>query len=323
MKELVQQVNSLEKDVEKLKSLQDSGGGGTVTAVTASSPLASSGGTTPDISLNNSGVGAGIYTNATVQVSNKGLVTAAASGTAPVTSVGATAPVTSTGGTTPNIGISITPANPGGAVALQAAYPGTQQTSANVNVDGSINAGTTYYKGGVEWMGSGTSFPGSPATNQRYFRTDRGIEYYYDGTRWLSTQLFDLTLAIRSAAALSGNGTFNVPVNPKHTINGIWVEGITGAFVPVTVAQSTSNFFTLTCTIYTSGNLTATSLTLTGTTDTKTFTVTGPWYEMDVGVTSVTAALSSGPFLFQAFLASTGSPGTYFFAAVMQYRLIG
>lgn len=28
-------------------------------------------------------------------------------------------------------------------------------------------------------------------TNQRYFRTDQGIEYYFDGTRWLSLQLFE------------------------------------------------------------------------------------------------------------------------------------
>lgn len=320
MKELVQQVNSLEKDVEKLKSLQDGGGGGgTVTGVTASAPLASSGGTAPNISLNNSSVTPGTYTNATVIVDAKGIVQGAGSGTSPVTSVGATAPVTSTGGTTPNIGISITPANPGGAVALQATYPGTQQTG-NENLSGSINAGTTYYKAGVEWMGSGTSFPGSPATNQRYFRTDLGFEYYYDGTRWLSVQLFDLTLAIRTAAALSGAVDFNVPVNRKHSLGGIWVDSIEGAFVPASVAQSTSNFYTLTCSIYTSGSLSATSLTLTGTTTTKTFTSIGPWYEMAVDIGQ---ALTTGPFLFQAHMAPTGSPGTYYFAAVVSYRLIG
>lgn len=36
---------------------------------------------------------------------------------------------------------------------------------------------------------TGTSFPGSPSTNDLCYRSDRAIEYYYDGTRWLSTQI--------------------------------------------------------------------------------------------------------------------------------------
>ena len=43
----------------------------------------------------------GSFTNATLTVNGKGLITAASSGTAPVTSVTATSPVASTGGTTP------------------------------------------------------------------------------------------------------------------------------------------------------------------------------------------------------------------------------
>lgn len=114
--------------------------------------------------------------------------------TTPVTSVGVTAPITTTGGTTPTIGISATTTNDGGTVIKQASFPGTQQTG-NINVSGTINAGTTYDKAGVEWLGEGTSFPGSPTTNQRYFRTDRGIEYYYDGTRWLTTQTRTIAFA--------------------------------------------------------------------------------------------------------------------------------
>jgi hypothetical protein len=47
----------------------------------------------------------GSFTNATLTVNGKGLITAASSGTAPVTSVTATSPVASTGGVTPDISI--------------------------------------------------------------------------------------------------------------------------------------------------------------------------------------------------------------------------
>lgn len=39
-------------------------------------------------------------------------------------------------------------------------------------------------------VSGGSSFPSTPATNRRFFRNDRGIEYFYNGTRWLSTKLF-------------------------------------------------------------------------------------------------------------------------------------
>jgi hypothetical protein len=37
----------------------------------------------------------------------------------------------------------------------------------------------------VSASGSGTSFPSAPITNQRFYRTDHGMGYYWDGTRWL------------------------------------------------------------------------------------------------------------------------------------------
>ena len=75
-----------------------------VTAVTASSPLTSSGGLTPNITHDASGVVAAAYTFANVTVDAKGHITVASSGT-PVTSVTASAPLSSSGGQTPDISL--------------------------------------------------------------------------------------------------------------------------------------------------------------------------------------------------------------------------
>jgi hypothetical protein len=46
--------------------------------------------------------------------------------------------------------------------------------------------------GGIAFTGSGTSFPGSPATNDHFYRTNirGGMMFFWDGTYWLSEQQF-------------------------------------------------------------------------------------------------------------------------------------
>lgn len=47
--------------------------------------------------------------------------------------------------------------------------------------------------GGGGGFPEGDSFPGSPATGQKFYRTDLNMLFYYDGTLWLTVQEFSLS----------------------------------------------------------------------------------------------------------------------------------
>lgn len=72
---------------------------------------------------------------------------------------------------------------------------------------------------------SGTSFPGSPTTGQRWFRTDLGMEFFYDGTRWLCSCPHELFIPFRVTDnyAATTPDAWRVGV-PYLTTSGIYIE---------------------------------------------------------------------------------------------------
>ena len=77
------------------------------------------------------------------------------------------------------------------------ASDGTTLSPATFNIPGGIG------------FSAATAFPGSPSTNQVCRRTDLGMEFYFDGTRWLSSESFELPLGRESTATFPLSATAN------------------------------------------------------------------------------------------------------------------
>lgn len=69
---------------------------------------------------------------------------------------------------------------------------------------------------------SGAAFPTAPVTGQRFYRTDRNIEYFWDGVRWLSTQLHNMDIAIEGGNTFLGARTAGLPY-PSKGISGVYL----------------------------------------------------------------------------------------------------
>lgn len=55
---------------------------------------------------------------------------------------------------------------------------------------------------------AGTAFPLAPVTGDRYFRTDKGQEFFWNGTRWLSTAVYEMAMPAVFDKSASWTDTF-------------------------------------------------------------------------------------------------------------------
>jgi len=128
----------------------------------------------------------GSFTNATLTVNGKGLITAASSGTAPVTSVTATSPVASTGGATPDISM------PAATTSVSGYLTSTDWTTFNNKGSGTVTSVAAT-------AGTGISITGSPITTS--------------GTLNITNSAPDQTVVLTAGTGISTSGTY-----PNFTI---------------------------------------------------------------------------------------------------------
>jgi hypothetical protein len=164
--------------------------------------------------------------------------------------------------------------------------------------------------GGID---SGTSFPGSPSTNDLFFRTDRGLIYYYDGTRWLTVTLYTQTIESQRVVTPLSSGNFFE--------TAVWTEDYDQyivdfrATVYVLTTNTGSAYWTLNLNSL-DGGAAATLLVSVNTSAIS----ANAWTRLKG---TVNALLGTGKDGIEAEFTTTGSPGTLYVSSMVTYRLVG
>lgn len=237
----------------------------------------------------------------------------------PTGRTGATGPTGFTGptGTTGNTGPTGTTGNTGPIGPTGTTGPtGATGPETNVYVSTTAPTGGTEYAGRLWWdtddaasagmyWGAGTSFPGSPSAGDRYFRTDLGMEFYWDGTRWLTTTLYSYPIAVQSAVSpISATNTLNAAY--PHPTMSIWVQDLLFSSYVTTTSSGTQYW---TAALVGPGTSCSTVSNLANTWILETATVNG--------------IIAPSAARLEVTLTKTSTPGSLYTNVAITYRLIG
>lgn len=167
----------------------------------------------------------------------------------------------------------------------------------------------------VAWN-SGTSFPGSVATGDRYYRTDidGGISFIYDGTRWVSEQLFQ---AGHISDVVHGTTHANPTIFyvPAYANRDLWLVDM-HLVTYIAATNDGSNYYTFTLNKFNAANANTT----TGASFATSGDSASTWTRHTVAVDHLYDA--STYIGMRIAGAETGSAGAVYWTGFVTYRLI-
>lgn len=194
-------------------------------------------------------------------------------------------------------------------------FPEVDLTDAdNVDVVFTVAPGTDEYRvvviaaGGT---GSGTAFPGSPATGTRFYRSDLSMEFFYDGTRWLSTTLYSQPLQLADALLPAAANASLLRGSTWHNDYDLWLVSY-HAFTFVVTTNDGTKFWTIALKRQpTNNNITS-------------FTTAADTASTHTGHKGTIAALlGTGEVEMEATVTKTSTPGNLYLTMNVDYRIVG
>ncbi len=160
-------------------------------------------------------------------------------------------------------------------------------------------------------LAQGPSFPTSPAISDRFFRIDRDIEYIYDGTQWLSTQLVSVQIGFQSGTGATADVSNGRSAVPYRGVYSLYVEA-----VDFTSFLSSTAIWNLNVNYVDAAN----ASTLVATRSTSGDPASNNWTSAQVAVGAV---LSTNARVLEFVLDETTGTATCFANVIIWCRLVG
>jgi hypothetical protein len=164
-----------------------------------------------------------------------------------------------------------------------------------------------------EWLHmmvtGGISNPGTPSTNDIYYRTDLGLWIYYDGTRWLTEDEYSVDIPPLYNAS-SADSTIAV-IRTDHA--PFFTRVVFNSYVATT--NNATHYWTF--------GLASANMSRAGGANIKTFTTSADAPNVTVGHEAAPATNNPANYgILYTFLAKTNSPGACLLACSAYYRKI-